>query len=722
MRVFLLFFLGAFSLLFSLNGVAQSTFNNATGDGNWTTAGNWSPVGVPATGVNVTISADCTYDEASVYPGGLYKTYAALTISANQTLTISGGDLVFNGQLILASSSKVIVDAKKLVDLEAWTFAQMQTTSAIDIINGGEFLISTGPFGVNSFLMNDAIITVGADCNFIFDVNGGNTTFQISNGSLITVERGGVFLIDAPTATLNFPTIGYEMRVKNGGTYAYSVSSVSGGTPIIFEAGSNFLEDVNNPFPRPEVSEFSFQLATQASGGWHQVGFPFSALSWSDAWGDLNPKVSTGNDHNIYYYDASDDGVGNAKGWVKVANQTDAVDPTKAYTIFTGGSNYPWISGGDVLIPLIGSLEIPQAEYTKNLEFTMDGNANSPTVGIDDGWNLIANPYPAYLDITDIITDIDFLPAYKSIHYWDAASANYIAYVNGVPIINSNNGLPAPPNGSGIYQDLIAPYQSFWVKSKSAGVSFKIKGSHREYAKLNSSNTVNSQLKKNPEVITLSVTDPLNRVHYMYWNHEIGADNEFGTKDAFARNPGVPQSPFFGDVTVNGAWAHINTLDASNFGTRTVGFSVAGADVYVWKLDTTTVAGLDHLYLKDLKTGTLTDLTASSYSFVNDPNYSDNRFEVSLTGTISIDEANALSNAFQDAYFAGEDLIILLDESKVQNISGSVTDMQGRVVARFTENANSKIEVPMQNLAPGIYVLTIQSNGQVLGQRKMMKM
>ena len=93
------------------------------------------------------------------------------------------------------------------------------------------------------------------------------------------------------------------------------------------------------------------------------------------------------------------------------------------------------------------SLEGKPAKGNENITVSYT-NSGSPE---EDGWNLIANPYPCTIDWNDLNwtkTNID-----DAIYVYDASTGLYASYVNGI----GNNG------GS----NLIAPFQAFWVHANA---------------------------------------------------------------------------------------------------------------------------------------------------------------------------------------------------------------------------------------------------------------
>lgn len=77
---------------------------------------------------------------------------------------------------------------------------------------------------------------------------------------------------------------------------------------------------------------------------------------------------------------------------------------------------------------------------------------NSGTGFINDGWNLVANPYPSAIDWTDLLgvtrTGLD-----NAIYAYDPINGQYASFVNGISI--------------GLLDNTIGSFQAFWVKANS---------------------------------------------------------------------------------------------------------------------------------------------------------------------------------------------------------------------------------------------------------------
>jgi hypothetical protein len=80
------------------------------GDGNWFTAGNWSPIGVPAWGDDIYIGNVNGVFGSTVVLNALAVGYGHLEVTDAMTLDINGGELVSTGHAwITGASSRIIV-------------------------------------------------------------------------------------------------------------------------------------------------------------------------------------------------------------------------------------------------------------------------------------------------------------------------------------------------------------------------------------------------------------------------------------------------------------------------------------------------------------------------------------------------------------------------------------------------------------------------------------
>ncbi len=181
-------------------------------------------------------------------------------------------------------------------------------------------------------------------------------------------------------------------------------------------------------------------------------------------------------DPNFYYYDETTDlnndprtsPSGNydseylIKGW-KYAHNGSSGSAVQLKV----GQGYSFYDDRDRLITFIGKpntgiQDITGLTYTDN-----DPVSNSDTLpNMYDGWHLLGNPYPAYLDWNKVAKGLDGVD--NAVYVWDGKQ--YAAYVNGHKA------------GSGNLSNYIAPMQGFFVHVTEPNASLAINDNCKTHA------------------------------------------------------------------------------------------------------------------------------------------------------------------------------------------------------------------------------------------------
>jgi fibronectin-binding autotransporter adhesin len=198
---------------------AQKSWNVASG--NWNTAGNWSPSGVPASGNAVAISNDGTAT-LNVASSGL----TSLTIGTSSSVLQK--DNSTNGYTITLNNT-----AGNGLVTNSGTIRYGQGST-------GEFRITSGPLGVN----NSGLITA--------DVAASELRLTMSNAVGVDLVNSGTLRADAGLLRLSgssffdLPNTGGVLSAINGGTINFSSGGrVTGGT-VSVAAGSTLLHSRTN--------------------------------------------------------------------------------------------------------------------------------------------------------------------------------------------------------------------------------------------------------------------------------------------------------------------------------------------------------------------------------------------------------------------------------------------------------------------------------------------
>lgn len=217
------------------------------------------------------------------------------------------------------------------------------------------------------------------------------------------------------------------------------------------------------------VGDFIFQKWISRCDGFSMYGTPFNVLvgdlDWyycyqcMPGWSNLyyyNEKIS-GN-MNLGYYDTIGGALERGKGF------------SYWYSNYTGGPNF------SRKISLKGNIDFTK-EFDFNISRTSSGSAT------DDGFNLVANPFPGTIDW--LSSDWTRKKTGNAIYVWNTCSNNYGAYVNGIGV-----------NGGSRY---IPSMQAFWVQATQSNPQLKIKSG----AMSNNAQNLNKNSLQNDSVTNL---------------------------------------------------------------------------------------------------------------------------------------------------------------------------------------------------------------------------
>ena len=210
------------------------------------------------------------------------------------------------------------------------------------------------------------------------------------------------------------------------GSSSITLSSGSEGTAIIGPcAASNFSQGTDQ--------EFTFERYIPAdpnASSWVNIGAYVTGTTVAD-WTSSNPTML------LFKYVESNYGSLGA-GWSFMWDPTAVLEPGTGYMAMLAQNE-------SALIQVTGKFQI--GDVAIPLTFTDDLNQSNETV---DGWNLVSNPYPAPVDLVEVLSRVDGVEAY---YVYDNSSAGSYTTRND--------------QGVGDASEVLAVGQSFWVKVSS---------------------------------------------------------------------------------------------------------------------------------------------------------------------------------------------------------------------------------------------------------------
>lgn len=251
----------------------------------------------------------------------------------------------------------------------------------------------------------------------------------------VTIPNAASVIIDGSTgATVN------DLTVDAGGSLTIS----SGGSLIV---NGNSTGDITYTLSIPD-------------DGWHLVSVPLAGVTYDQTWMDNN-SIAIGT------VNASHRGIGTYQNGTPSGS-------TGPWTYFTNASTGTFAQDEGYIFKRTGA---------GNYNFTgtyPNTDVNAPiTQGSDNNWNLLANPYPTYLDISELLTSNDgnFDASYEAVYVWNGSA--YVAISDG---------------------QYIHPGQSFLIRSN-------VLSSNASIAKALRTHTTGSFLRANHPTISLMLSN-----------------------------------------------------------------------------------------------------------------------------------------------------------------------------------------------------------------------
>jgi len=393
------------------------------------------------------------------------------TLSANQNIL---GDVNITGTLdangfninvkatwtnsgtFIPGTGTVIFDAlgPQTIDNNNQAFYGLEAAGSGTKTLGGN-LIANGDLTINSTLDvgADYSIDVGGNWNKTGTFTGSAGTVTFNGGAPQTISGSGSTVFN--NLTIN-NTIG-GVSITAGSYDLINTLTLTNG---VFGT-NNALTMISNSTATAKIAEITggditgdiiMQRYVDAGAtGWHFLSTPVSGTTLNDWDQEMVLSCDDCDDgcagsgppcsfYSVYRYNEAAPGTKD-NGYVALTSISDPINADEGYWVWTG-------TGPSTTAPFTFDVRGPANKFATSLSvsFTSSG---SPA---DDGWNLVANPYPSTIDWDAAGWTKNFIN--NSIYIWDPDAQVYASYVGGV---GSNGGSQFVPSS-----------QAFWVKATAA--------------------------------------------------------------------------------------------------------------------------------------------------------------------------------------------------------------------------------------------------------------
>ncbi|MCD6066821.1 MAG: hypothetical protein K0S33_1647 [Bacteroidetes bacterium] len=589
----------------STNSLTQTTGNFTAPATLNVTAATTSSIlltaGTFTSGANINLNGNWTNNGATFTPGTGTVT---LTGTTAQTIFKTGGE-TFNNLVCTNAGTKTLN-------------SPVTTNAGLTINSGSTFDVNTGNFLVT---VKGNFTNSGTMVNRSGNVFMNGTTAQTISGTTLT-NFYDLTLNNAAGASLLSDENIINSLVLNNGTFNVNGRNF---TLISTATGSGRIAEITG------TGDITGNVIVQryAPGGytgWAFLGAPItSALSYT-AWDDdipiscnSCPDGSAAGFESIYTYNEAVNGAyDNASAYVALVDINDPIVNGKGYWVYFGDG---FTTTNNITLDVTGAVR--KGNYTLPLSYTNFGSA------VNDGWNLISNPYPSPIRwslLKGTTTGID-----NSVYVYNAdlngGTGSYATYINGIS---------SPAKSAGGIGDTLPIGQGFYVHSTgatalSARETNKVGGNPTFLRQINPENSVNTV--SNP-LIRLFLDESSGTFHdetVLYT--QSGANHTFDEEyDAYKLIGGDYLAPLI-SLEYNNDIYQVNGVApiVSNFSMplrTTTGYA---GSYTISSEGVSAFAPGACISLYDNYTGITTDLTTSSYTFTLSDTTVFSRFLVTIT-------------------------------------------------------------------------------------------
>lgn len=394
----------------TLGGSGNKTLAGATDiNGNLT-------IGAPLVANNFNMTVAGNWNNTSTFtPGSNSVTFDG---SGSQSITKSGGE-TFN---ILAISGSAI----KTLGSAITANSNLTINSTLDVSTSNYAITVKGNFSNNgTFTSQAGIVTFNGT---IAQTIGGTSitnfySISQSNAAGVSLTQSqnlyGVLTISAGT----FTTTGYNFTLVSNASGTASIGAITGTGNF---AGNAIVQRYAGTGP----TDWRFLGSPVASATIADWADDFATSGFTGSTDPTNPFIS------IYGYDETQAGDANVYGYVAATNVTNAITVGKGYWVYLGPT--------PVTFEVTGTPN--KLAQSPTITYTNSGDINN------DGWNLVANPYPSAIDWNSAgwtKTNVD-----NAVYVYNSNTGSYASYVAGIGVNGGSNVIPSS--------------QSFYVKANAA--------------------------------------------------------------------------------------------------------------------------------------------------------------------------------------------------------------------------------------------------------------
>jgi len=400
----------------TIQGAGTKTFNNAA---NYILGGASTTTGFTNNTImnNLTTNATTALGQAINVNGNFVHSAGTFT-SVGNTMNVTG---TFTNSGTFTAGASVLNITGLFTNSGTGVFNANTSTLNLtgDFSNSGTFTANTGSVVFNG---SAAQSIGGASTTTFYNITSNNTCVACGVSLAQDANLSGTLTINSRT----FTTTGFNFRLLSDASGTASIGPITA-------AGADFVGNIiMERYTGSSLRDWRLLCSAVSGSTIADWADDFATSGFTGSTDPSNPFVS------IQYYDELTSGDLD-QGFTPAGNVTDPIVDGRGYFVFLGPN------------PLTFSVTGPPNKFDNPLAVSYFDNYSS----VDDGWNLVSNPYPSAID-------------------WDAVSWTKTSMDDAIYIYNSYTGTyayhcpvdstPIDGNGGTRY---IASQQAFWVKANT---------------------------------------------------------------------------------------------------------------------------------------------------------------------------------------------------------------------------------------------------------------
>ncbi len=388
-----------------------------------------------------------------------------------------------------------------------------------------------------------------------------------------------------------------------------------------------------------------------------------------------------------------------------------AYDETRPYGDNEGLDRWIWQNTNEIMIPAKGYAQANKQlieltgrpnDGTVTIAGTYTGTPNDGLNDATEGWNLVANPYPAAINVGKFLLENDNIAG--AVYIWDDNGSNSVRGSNSDYIvanaIEATNTTAA--GGEARYNLHLGSTQGFFIKLSGNGDNVVDFTEGMRVSGFNSDDNFFRKDTENIPIVRLNLTDELGlfKQAVIGWIASVDDSQMNRIFDAPVFNANMEYGIYSLKIDKPLAIQGVSYLKSE----IPIGYNVAEAGNYQLQIEQRDFDGT--LTLLDRLNGKATELTSDSYSFATDSGSFTQRFIL----MVSPDEVLAYDLSEIHLYSSNNHLYIKIPDSQMEPQTFSLFDLTGKFILKTTTSHSKTLD--LNHLPSGVYMVK-QINGRL---------